>query len=57
MSIEKKQNDIVEEKRKPGRPVSKVRGPRTKAQLASDAKCKERMLKICLLYTSDAADE
>lgn len=46
MSIEKKQDEVVEEKRKPGRPVTKVRGKRTQAQLESDRKCRERMLQM-----------
>lgn len=48
MGIEKEQIDTNAEqpKRKPGRPVTKVRKERSQAQLASDAKCKERMLKM-----------
>jgi len=47
MGIEKEQSDNAEPpKRKVGRPVSKVRKERTQAQLASDAKCRERMQKL-----------
>ena len=50
MGIEKEQTDNAETeqqaRRRPGRPVTKVRKERTQAQLASDAKCRERMQKL-----------
>ncbi len=47
MGIEKEQIDNAElPKRKVGRPITKIKKERTQAQLASDAKCRERMQKL-----------